>query len=293
MLTEEEYARQARELGRDVHLNDGIWWERHYLGYCKPVFEFRPFSPGQARPKFSKSFLGYSHQVSDGSQANRVLEVMALQGDALRSFSLDALDGKKRNQVRKGLKNCEVRRITNLRASLEDVRQINISQAERQMETGSFGKPARYYTEQAEEWKREIELWFRLPGREWWGAFVGERLGAYMITFQVEAVRFMFVMKTHSDFLRLCLTDAIYFTVLKQAAEEKSCQRVINGGPMRDSLDRYKEQFLFRRVSVPYFTHSAWLFRLATKMISVKERLRQRLQARNALEASFGSTLGG
>ena len=204
---------------------------------------------------------------------------MVLEGEDLHGFSMARLRSEKRNQVRKGLKSAQVRRITELEPHLEAMRHINIAQAERQMDTGSFGKPARYYQEQADAWREEIRRWFNLPEREWWGAFVDSRLAAYMLTFEVESVRFIGVMKTHTEALKLCLTDAIYFTVLEQAAASKTCQRVINGGPLRPSLDRYKEQFLFKRLAIPYYTAPVALFRLGMRLRRLKETIRLRWQA--------------
>lgn len=278
MLTEHDFADQARQLGREVHQHGGVWWEKHQIGYCKPAFEFRPFPPGQARPRFARSFLGYSHQVPDARLGTRVVEYMVLEGEDLKSFSMKSLRSEKRNQVRKGLKSCEVRLITDVEPVLEAMRQINVTQAERQMLTGRFGKPARYYTEQMEAWRAEIRRWFSLPGREWWGAFVNGELGAYMLTFQVETVRFIGLMKTHTDSLKLCLTDAIYFLVLESAAREESCRRIINGGPLRPSLDRYKEQFLFKRTPIPYYTAPVTLVRLGMRLLRLKEAARFKWQ---------------
>lgn len=280
MLTEKQFAEQARQLGHEVHLHQGVWWQKHQLGYYKPAFEFRPFPPGKARPRFSKAYLGFSHQVTDSGQASRMVEYMMLDGESLRSFSLDKIDGKKRNQVRKGLKSCELRRLTEVEPYLEDMRQISITQAKRQMETGSFGKPADYYTEHAGAWRAEIRRWFALPGREWLGAFVEGRLGAYMVTYKVENVRFIGVMKTHSDFMRFCLTDAIYFTVLNQARMDPGCVRIANGGPVRPSLDYYKEQFLFKCTPIPYYTAPVALSRLGMRLLRVKEALRLKWHSR-------------
>lgn len=244
-MTEEEYALQLRELGREVHINDGVWWEKHHFGYCKPAYEFRSFRPGEAKPKFKRSFIGYSHPVPVPSDRVRTLRWMILDGEALGLFSLSSISGKKRNQVRKGLKNCEVRRLDDVERHLEEMRQINISQAERQMGIGDFGLPVRYYIDEAELWRRDTRRWFSLENREWWGAFVDGMLGAYMVTYQVESVRFIGVMKSHTQYLRNCVTDAIYFTVLELAGKDESCKMVVNGGPMRPVWIISKNSFCF------------------------------------------------
>lgn len=278
MLTEADYAEQRRQMGRTIHENDGVWWETTAPFYTKPAFEFRIVLPRQAKPRRSKSFLGYSHQVPDRRYANRILEYMILEGEDLRQFSMTRLRSEKRNQIRKGLKLCEVRLIPNLESCLDDVRQVNISQAKRLMEDDTFGLPFTYYIAHEDQWRSEMLKRFAMRGNQWWGAVHQGVLVAYMVTYQVEDVRFIQVMKTHTDHLKLCATDAIYFTVIEQASRDADCQRIINGGPAREGLNRFKEQFLFKRSEVFYFTSGAALHSAAKRILLCKELVRAQCQ---------------
>jgi hypothetical protein len=38
------------------------------------------------------------------------------------------------------------------------------------------------------------------------------------------------------------------------AAKELSCQKIMNGTPIHPSLTLYKEQFLFKEVTYPYYS---------------------------------------
>jgi len=274
MLTEADLAEERRKIGRSVHEHDGVWWETVSPFYTKPVFEFRSFLPKQATPYWPKSFLGYSHQVPDRRYANRVLQFMVLEGADLHQFSMARLRSEKRNQVRKGLKLCEVRRILDLESCLEEVRQINIAQARRLMEDGTFGFPHDYYVKHEQQWRADICKQAALRGHEWWGAFHQGRLVAYMVTYHVEHTQFMQIMKTHTECLKLCATDAVYFTVLEQASRAGDCERIVNGGPARESLNRFKEQFLFKPTEAFYYTPAAGLHRVAKRVLRGKDVLR-------------------
>lgn len=277
MLTEAGLAEELRKLGRKVHEHNGVWWEMTSPFYTKPVSEFRPFLPGKARPDLLKSFLGYSHQVPERKYANRTLEFMILEGEDLRQFSMARLRSEKRNQVRKGLKLCEIRPIDDIDSWLEDIRQINISQARRMMDDDTFGLPYTHYIDHEQEWKADMRRHKSMLGHEWVGAFYQGSLAAYMITCQVENIRFIQVMKSHTDHLKLCATDAIYFTVLEKAGQTLDCDRIVNGGPGREGLNRFKEQFLFRRTEAFYYTSATGLHRMAKELLHGKNIMRAHL----------------
>jgi hypothetical protein len=275
MLSIEQNAEQKRtRLGCRLHLSGGVWWERQQPCYAKPAFEFQSFMPGAAKPSRKRGFFIYSHQVPSPATANRFVDWMILEGEDLMQFSLARLRSEKRNQVRKGLKNCEVRIITDIEPHLEQALQINATQAKRHMATGWFTRSTAYFSRHIEAWKTETRLHFSLPGWQWWGAFVQGRLAAYMRTLQVADVLFIMSMKNHTDFLKLCSSDAIYFTALEEASRSGSANRIVNGGPMRPSLDHFKEQFLFKRTATPYFLSGETMLRLGTRLFRVKERLR-------------------
>ena len=117
-------------------------------------------------------------------------------------------------------------------------------------------------------------MYFTLSGWQWWGAFAQGQLVAYMRTLQVADVLFIMSMKNHTQFLKLCGSDAIYFTALEAASRSGSVSRIVNGGPMRPSLDRFKEQFLFKCTSTPYYLAGEALLRFGTRLFRLKERVR-------------------
>ena len=251
MLSEAEFAREQEKLGLRIHQNGGVWWEQVNRMYCKPAFEFQVLRPGTARPHLRHALLGYSHQVPEASLGNRTVRFMILEGDDLRGFDIPRLSVKKRNQVRKGLDQCEVRPLDEIESHLEQMRLINMSQAARQ---DRVDVPPEYYEQKAEAWRRQIRLYFSHAGYRWSGAFRDGTLIAYLSTLSVAGVTFVQVVKSHTDHLISCPVDALYYKALLGASRDPGCQMVVNGGPANRGLDHFKEQFLFRPRPFSYYT---------------------------------------
>jgi hypothetical protein len=266
VLTEAEYVQQQISLGHRIHEHDGVWWDEAFPFYCKPAFVFRAFDPGSAKPSLRHSLLGYSHQVATNAQGNRSVAFMELGGDNLRRFSLATVKNVKRNQVRKGLKSCETALIGDLERNLESARQINISQSIRQADRFGAETPVSRYINEADQWCAQVRREFALRGREWWGSFAEGALVAYMVTYQVADVRIIEKVKSHSDYLRYCPVDALYFTVLEAASRNAECKRVICGQPQHPTLNHFKEQFLFEVRNYPYYSTHAKLIEWAKRM---------------------------
>jgi len=271
MLTEAEFAEQQIMLGRRVHYNEGVYWEEVRPWYCKPAFIYSAFEPGEARPAFGRRWLGFSHQVMSFAKGNRSVRLMVIDGERLKDFSMMALPSKKRNQVRRGLRDCEVELIQDLEPVLERIREINISQAVRQQEGRGAETPARRYLEEADEWRVQVRRDFSLPGREWWGAYIDGELAAYMRSYQVGDTRVIEQTKADSKCLKNYPMDALYFSVLSEAAADEYCCQIVNGRPMHASLNHYKEQFLFKNREYPYFSSHAWMVELG-KRITMRRR---------------------
>jgi hypothetical protein len=255
-VTEEEFARCQKALGKKIHENEGVYWESVFPFYCRPTFVYRQFAPGAAKPSRVSSLLGYSHQVEHESQANRSLTAMVLERPAMNGFCLKTLPSKKRNQVRRGLRECEVRKIEGPPPPLERFREINYSQALRQAKGAGAETPPERYEADADRWREQITREFINGGRDWWGAFVGDVLAAYLRAFRVCGVCVIEQTKAHSDYLKFYPMDALYFTYISESTSNSSVRRIINGRPLHASLNRFKEQFGFQSTLNYYYSSS-------------------------------------
>jgi hypothetical protein len=279
-LSETEYALQLETLGHQVHANGSVWWKTKYPLFCEPAFEFRCFEPGAARPRASKAVLGYAHRVPEAGRSNRVIEYMVLDGDDLRGFSMARLGQKKRNQARQGLKRCQVSKLQTLTPWLEDLRRINISQAERLLMDTTFDTPPSDYVKHAEAWRSRMTTAFALPGRDWWGAFADGKLVAYLVTLSVENTLCIETSKAHTEALKLRPNDALYCTVLENAAQDPDCRQIMNSPASRGSLDHFKEEFLFEKRPLYFYNSQPRLRRVLGSLARARKMLACRLRAR-------------
>jgi len=264
MLTEEQFVKQQIGLGRNIHRHDGVYWEQTHKFYCKPAFAYKSFRSGLFRPCPFKSLFGYTHQVSwdEREQANRTMSLMTIEGERLNQFELRNLPSRKRTYIRRFFRSHEIRLIDEIEPHIERVRKINLDQAQRQEGLGSPETPAKRYVEEAQFWRDQIRREFPLYGREWWGAFVNGNLAAYLRTYQVDGIRVIQHVKSHRDLLQHHPVDALYYHILKRSSEDGSCQKIINGAPLHASLNRFKEQFLFRDTKIPYFASRPWILNI-------------------------------
>lgn len=275
-MTIHEYAAAQQQVGRPIHQHQGIWWEQTHFGYCRTAYQFQRFLPGSAAPRLTKAPLGYSHQVPPGAPANRMVGWMLLEGGMWEGYGLDKLCQHRRINIRKGLKQCEVRPILELEPVLEEVRQINITQALRHMVVGAKGKATGYYAEHADHWRKQMRCLFAAGRDDWWGAYANGRLVGYLVAQQVESDLWIETVKTHTEAMKLRPSDALHWTVMERARRSDSVARVIHGGRDRESLLKYKEEYLFQLVDIPYFAARECFVKLGIRCQGIYFRLRAR-----------------
>ena len=259
MISEETFAREEKARGKPVHCHDGVWWVKQAPFYCKPIHEYRPFPPGSARPHPLKALVGFSHQVPDPAQATRFVRMNVLQGEDLRSFSMERIKSKRRNLVRMGMKQCRIEVLTPSDALLDQMRRINISQARKLESVGGGGSflPSAHYDLHAAQWREETRSLFRHPGHQFIGAFADDALAAYVNLVQIEDTWLFGAVKSCSEHLARRPVDALYFTALTLASQCAECNRVVNGGgDERESLVHFKGEFLLNPVDFPYYTQT-------------------------------------
>ncbi|MDD4340695.1 MAG: hypothetical protein PHO14_00515 [Kiritimatiellae bacterium] len=266
MLTVAQFAEQKKQLGHRIYEHAGWYWEETYPFYCKSAYVFKPIDRGAAQPPWLRSRLGYDHQVHRPEDGNQWRATMVMEREALDDYSLQELPSKKRNQVRRGLDHCAVRPIADINQSVERMREISVAQVRRQEQGAGAPYPAANLVRGAEEWRQRVRREFALPGRDWWGAFVGDELAAYARTYWVEGDLIFQQTKIDLAFSKSCPMDALYFTILTDASQTPECQRVINGRPMHESLNHFKSEYLFRAVHYPYYYSHARFTEAAKKI---------------------------
>ncbi len=84
----------------------GVWWYQVKPGLCWPVDFLRPIPASLPAPPMGNSYLGFQHVVGDEDEANSRLVINVVED--VSGYGPGAIDSKRRNAVRKGLKNCKL-----------------------------------------------------------------------------------------------------------------------------------------------------------------------------------------
>lgn len=255
-MTIEEYLRQESAMRAGVHFHDGVWWKNASPGSCQPLYPLQEIPAGGARPRLSRSFLRYSHVVpaADAAAASgRTKTRLLIQGENLRNYSLANIADRKRRQainkaVRCGFKTALIRDPEKHR---RDLLEIHVSNAER----NRYGLPPEWYREHEDEWWRNFMREFELPGRDWFGAFQGEKLVAYLYDCLVGDTAVMLTAKSHRGYLVSDPNDLLWFDSFLHYQAQPECRRIDAGWaiPLPPTIDWRKRSLGFEAVELPIF----------------------------------------
>lgn len=254
-MTLDEFLRQESGIREGVHLHDGVWWKRTTWGCCQPLYPLQEIAPGRARPAWSKSLVRYNHVVpaAEGGPARRTRTRLMIQGEKLRNYSLQNIADRKRRQAINKAVRCGFRteRILELAKHRSDLHEIYISNAAR----NKHGLPENWYVEHEDEWWRGLAQEFALPGRDWFGAFHGDKLVAFLYNCVVDDTAVMLAAKSNKDFLVSDPNDLIWFEAIMQYKGMETCRRVDAGWaiPVPPTVDWRKRSLEFEPVELPIY----------------------------------------
>lgn len=259
-ITEDAFAADELRNGKKLHQHNGIWWIERVHFYYRPLNKMRICTPGKVAPRFGKSLLGYSFRVSNPISNGNEIIYNILQGDQLKDYDLKKITSPKKSQVKQGLTNCSVKVIHDITPYLQQMKDINVYQALRFDNLGAPKDylPATYYEKQEERWKQDMLTNFSHTGHFLIGAFVGEKLAAYIDLIILEDTWEFGAVKSHDDYLPYRPVDALYYHILHTASLNPYCKYVLNGGGKdeRETLTKYKSKFLLHPTALHYYTRS-------------------------------------
>ena len=140
-----------------------------------------------------------------------------------------------RQNVRRGLANCTVARIPFERLA-EEGWDLQVDTLQRQNRKVNLP---------ADLWRERCLAARDLKGFEAWGALVGNRLGASMITFRMDDWIYLLYQQSHRDFLHLHLNNALAYTVTSEGIARPGVTGILYGLHSLDAPGRVDE-FKFR-----------------------------------------------
>ncbi len=247
-MTVQEYIMARQSAGFRLHFHDGLWWENDRWGYCKPALLYEPAIPGKQAPARLRCVLGYAHRVAAGEPSSGEWHALVMRQPAISQISLEAVEGKRRNCIRKGLRCCQVAQVRELAPYRNDMTEIAISTAIR----NGRGLSPEYYRQENEAWWRSIIR--MVPYTEFWGAFHEGRMIAYLAIHVAGHRAIIDGAKSLTEQLNQCPNDALVFRFLESCRERGTIEEIFYGGWSEDkpTLNRFKESFGFAGERIPY-----------------------------------------
>ncbi len=160
-----------------------------------------------------------------------------------KQYDLSSLDPKARNKVRQGLKNCLIRQV-DFELLAERGYVINCSALSRQGRTGP-----RYLTDD-KLWKAYMAAIRFMPGIEPYGAFVGDRLCAYVLAVHVDDYVYTYHPFAEVKSLEVRPMNALIFTLVRDCLRKPGVNTISYGLQSfiaLPALDDFKRSMGFRR----------------------------------------------
>lgn len=151
------------------------------------------------------------------------------------TYDINVLSAWGRKNVRRGMKNCRVEPLSFARLAADGWK-LQIDTLDRQSRTRDKGRVR-------SDWERRCAAAEELPGFEAWGALVGGRLGASVITYLMGDCVYMLYQQCHRDFLREHVNNALGFVVTETLIKRPEVKSVLYGLHSLDappSVDEFK-----------------------------------------------------
>lgn len=237
------YANFLEKMGHNiVFINNTYWFDAHPKVYLSFPFHHtidpdtinfsKVFSKGGVVARFScpigKGRLSYRISIADPN------------------YNLSSLNGKSRNQTRRGIENCVVRELTN-HEILEYALQLNTETLQRQGRNLSV-KEQSY-------WNRYYKEILEVEGATIWGAFVQNELAAFLISVRMNHCENILIVRSKTSLLKFYPNNALIYTfIFKTMSSSEEVNEVSIGFESiqsdKDSLDRFKLGMGFKKIPI-------------------------------------------
>lgn len=218
-----------RSQGRHVVETETCWWYNPY-GQTRIFYSFPPNRIVEpTRTEISTVF-----QKARKAKALRFLSPSTASGhesylwECTKPYGLETVSSKARNQVRQGLRNCEVRSL-----SLRELEHLGEkAHSDSLQRFGIEGGQLRFGNQMSNS-----------PAYEAWAAFFEGDLAAYLVTLRVEDWAYIQIHRSVNEYLKYRPNNALIFTVLQELLSRPEISTVSYGWePLYnlDSLDSFK-----------------------------------------------------
>ncbi len=282
-MTPDIFAEWLRRRGERVVRTASSWWHDGGFG----VYQAFPYhwliepAPEDLKQLFHKHralAIRYSAQVDSrrGVPSYHVTYEEPV-------YDFDNLSHWARKNVRRGLKNCTVQRISVERFVAEGWA----------LRADTLDRQGRVTGDTFETWSRGFLLAAEIEGFEFWGALVEEKLGAFLCTFRMGECVNMISQQCHRSFLKKHVNNALSFVVTQEMLSRPSVQSIFYGLESLDapaSVDEFKFRMGYQAKPV----HQCVVFNpLAAPLVNgLSSRLLQVLASRRPANRTLSKAAG-
>jgi hypothetical protein len=227
----------VERLGHRVIRGESCYWYDQSPRFCLAFPHSQPVSPGRAelRQVFRETRCLGVRFVAPPESPGRASYALMLDDPG---YDLDSLSANSRSKVRRGLKQCEVRRIDAPFARAHGQAANN----DTLRRTG--------FAHDVYDWDRYWDAVAATPEVEVWGAIRESRLLAYLVAVPVEGCADILVARSADDGLRYYPNNAVLFTAARDLLQRQGIDRILFGLEPLEAVagvDSFKESMGFTR----------------------------------------------
>ena len=241
-ISPEYYAEFLQEMGHCVRQSGGLYWFNTQRGVYTPFPFHRSISSSRIshREVLQKDgvLLRYGCLAGEGIPSFRMLCTD-------KNYDFPVLRSRTRTQVRRGLDACQVEQV-----DFDLLQRHAIS-----LNSDTLIRQGRKVPDNLEaHWRKFYRAAERTKGTEAWGAFVDGDLAAYLVSFRIEKVANITIVRSATPFLKNYPNNALLFRFLQQRLGDQTVDCVSYGYESiqagTDSLDQFKSGMGFERAPV-------------------------------------------
>lgn len=230
-MNADTYSEWLRRQGHLVVRTASTFWHSESLGVYQAVPYHWLIEPSEAEIEelFTRHrAIAVRYSMPPGCSKGCVSHSIVFEGG---NYGFECLGYRTRKNVRRGLRNCTVEPISVERLVREgwDLRLDTLDRQRRHLKT------------KYEAWQQKYIAAGDLRGFQAWGAFVSNRLAAYLATMQVDDCVYMVEQQSHRDYLDLNINNAITFVVSQEAAARAGVRLLFYGLESLDAPGRVSD----------------------------------------------------
>jgi hypothetical protein len=230
-MNEDTYAEWLRRQGHLVVRTSSSFWHSESLGVYQALPYHWLIEPSEA--ELAELFtrhraVAVRYSMPSGCRQGCASHSIVFEGG---NYGFESLGYRTRKNVRRGLRNCTVEPMSFERL-IDEGWELRLDTLDRQ---------GRHLKINCESWRKKYLDADNLNGFEAWGAFVSNRLAAYLVTFQMDDCIYIVEQQSHRDYLDLNVNNAITFVASQNAAARAGVRLLFYGLESLDAPGRVSD----------------------------------------------------